>query len=275
MLPKGSAVDTTDKLTSVLNVKEDQGNYKVGDTILKDTPLEEIIRKMLTKTNYPSFTDPTATLTATGSKLMETGSTATIDFTITYNAGKIHPQYGAASEFRAGIATAYALNGNEQATNTFQEIVSETNKDFVGYVKYAEGVQPKDDEGNDYDHPYAAGQVPTNPVNFEFVDALYANTADINVIAKLGLVSKGSGSYIFDFPAQSETAPHEWHVPASWTVARVEFLNTLNNQYEQFSQFDTGTITHKDAAGNDVNYVTYKDNRGVAAGKMKIKITFS
>ena len=277
LLPKGAAVDTVDKLGAVLNVKENQGQYSIGDTIAKDTPLEEIIRKMLSKTNYPNLIPPTATLTAPGTKLLETGATANVTFTITFNAGKIEPQYSAASALRSGPANAYALNGNEKAApdNTFEEVVSATNATFGGYVKYDAGVQPKDDEGGDYDSPLVAGQVTTNTITYEFVDALYANTANINAVSKLALISKGAGSFEFKFPPQTATAPHEWHVPASWNVSKVEFYNTNSGKYETFSNYDTGATTHNDAAGNSVNYVTYRDNRNIAAGAMDVKITFS
>lgn len=216
-----------------LTVKCEQGNYKVGDFIPQGTSLENIIINMLLKTNYPTFTNPSASMTATGAKLLECGSTLSTVFTVSFNQGTITPAYGTNGK-RAGEATGYSLNGSTpQVGNTFNVTVTESNRGpFTAVVNYAQGPQPKDDEGGDYDSPLPAGSVTTNQIKYEFVNALYANTSNITTISKLSLVSKGAGSYTFNFPAQSESNPEVFDVPSDWNVTAVEMLNTLNNQWE-------------------------------------------
>lgn len=260
-----------------LTVKCEQGNYKVGDFIAEGTSLETIIINMLLKTNYPTFTNPSASLSATGAKLLECGSTLNTTFTITFNRGSITPAYGTSGK-RAGAATGYSLNGGAtQSGNTFSQTISESNMGpFTGTVYYAEGEQPLDDNGDAYDQPYPAGSINTGQVKYEFVNALYANTANITTVAKLALVSKGARTNIFKFPAQTIANPECFEVPADWTISAVEMLNTLNNQWESVaSEFTITNTTHQDAAGNTVNYKRYTDNRGYAAADRQVRITFS
>lgn len=252
------------------------GGIEVGDEYAAGTAIEDILSDMLEPTLYPSFTAPSATLSATGTRLLETGATASVTFTVAFNRGTITPAYGT-SGYRSGAAESYALNGGAtQAENTFTETVSSANKNFTATVNYAAGEQPKDSKGNDYSTPLAAGSVNTNALSYEFVDALWANTADITTVAKLALVSKGAKLKEFNFPAQTVANPEVFDVPSSWTVTAVEVLNTLSNQWEDCSsEFTTSSTTHDDAAGTSVSYTRYTDNRGYAAASRKVRVKWS
>ena len=264
-------------LNQDVTVKCEQGMYKVGDEIPEGTPLETIIVNMLLKTNYPKLTDPSATMTATGVKLLECGSELASTFTITFNQGSINPAYGTNGK-RAGEATGYSINGGTtQVGTTFNIIVSESNAGpFTGKVNYAQGPQPLDDEGGNYDQPLPAGSINTNQIKYEFVNALWSNSENINTVARHGLVSKTSGTYEFNFVPQTATKPEIFDVPSDWTVSKVEMYNPLSGKYESVaSEFTITNTTHNNAAGASVNYKRYTDNRGYAASDRKIRITFS
>ena len=263
---------TSDGKTAVaINIQNGIGNYKAGDSIPAQTSFEQILKTMLSKTVVPSFTPPTAVISTTASKLLERGSTVPAVFTVSLNRGTINPANGT-SGFRSGEATGYILNGGaEQAQNTFNETVSETNKEFEATVKYAAGEQPKDSDGNDYDEPLQAGQVVSNKITFEFVDALYSNQAAIGTIAKEPLVSKTVGTKTFNFPAQTEQHPMLFEVPASWTVTAVEALNTLSNQWANcLADFTITDVEH-----NGIAYKRYTDDRGYAEGARQVRIKWS
>ena len=260
-----------------LIVECEQGDYKVNDQINEGTSLLTIIKKMLTKTYYPSFTNPSASISATGAKLLECGSTLNTTFTVTFNQGAINPAYGTNGK-RAGNANGYSLNGGvSQITNTFAETITESGPlTWSATVSYDQGPQPKDSHGENYNSPFPAGSVTTSQIKYEFVNALYANTTNIATVSKLNLISKGSGSYTFNFPAQSATQPEIFEVPSDWNITAVEMLNTLNNQWESVIwEFDTSATTHLDAGGNIVNYTKYTDNRGYDAGDRKVRIKFN
>lgn len=212
-------------------VECEQGDYKVNDVITEGTPILTIIKKMLTKTIYPTFTAPSATMTSTGGQLLECGSTLNTTFTVTFNQGAISPEYGTNGK-RAGAANGYKLNnGTSQVGNTFTRTISESDKGpFTATVSYDEGPQPKDSHGENYSSPLAAGSVNSNQIKYEFVNALYANVEDIATISKLPLISKSSELYIFDFPAQTVENPVVFDIPETWTITAIEVYNEFNQQ---------------------------------------------
>ena len=251
------------------------GGIKVGDAYTIGTNYDDMWQDLLDPIKYPSLTNPSATISASGT-LLETGASVSKTLTVNFSRGTISPAYGT-SGYRSGAATGYSLNnGTSQSGNTFTQTVSESNKTFKAKVTYAAGEQPLDSKGNNYSTPLAAGSVETSTLTFDFADAIWANTSAINTVAKLALVSKSTKVKEFNFPAQTVANPEEFHIPASWSVTAVEVLNTLSNQWESCaSEFTTGTTTHNNAGGTAVNYVTYKDNRGYAAAARKVRVKWS
>ena len=245
-------------------------NYPVG------TNYDNMWKDLLNPVAYPTLTNPSATLSATGAKLLETGSTLATTMTVAFNRGSISPAYGT-SGYRSGTATDYALNGGTaQAGNTFSVTVDAEHLTYQASVSYGAGEQPKDSEGGNYSTPLAAGSVNSNTLTYEFVDALWANTTNIATIAKLALVSKSAKTKTFEFPAQTVANPEVFDVPASWTITAVDVLNTLSNQWEDCSgEFAITNVNHDDAAGTSVAYKRYTCALGYSTGARKIRIKWS
>ena len=245
-------------------------NYPVG------TNYDNMWKDLLNPVAYPTLTNPSATLSATGAKLLEAGSTLATTMTVAFNRGSISPAYGT-SGYRSGVATGYALNGGtEQSENTFSVTVDAEHLTYQATVSYESGEQPKDSEGGNYSTPLAAGSVNSNTLTYEFVDALWANTANIATIAKLALVSKSAKTKTFEFPAQTVANPEVFDVPASWTITAVDVLNTLSNQWEDCSgEFAITNVNHDDAAGTSVAYKRYTCALGYSTGARKIRIKWS
>ena len=270
-------VDAEAKLENAMTATKAVGGVSVGKTWAKDTKLEVILRDVLSPVLYPTLTNPSASLSKSPSTmLLEKGATLAVTFTVSLNRGSINPAYGT-SGYRSGAANGYSLNGGtKQTSNSFSETVSESNKTFYGTAYYDEGEQPLDSAGNPYSTPLGSGSVNSGTTTYEFVDALYSNAANITTIAKEPLVSKSTKVKSWVFPSQTVANPEEFHVPASWNITALEVLNDLSGNYDDVSsEFTTGTTTHNDAAGNSVNYVTYRDNRGYSAGSRTIRIKWS
>lgn len=275
LLPKGGSVDTLDYFENALTIKEAQGKYKVGDVIPKDTPVVEVLKNMLTRVNNPTITEPKATISGTGAKLLETGATQNVTITITLDRGKIDPAYGT-DGYRVGEATAYSLNGGgEQSENTFSQTVSESNNQFVGTVKYSAGQQPKNDEGENYGEAKEAGSLNTSSLVYDFVDPIYSNVSNINTIAKEPLVKKSVGEKVFVFPPATVANPEVFEIPASWNVLSIEVLNDLSGKYEPCHEFVPTDVSHPNAANVEVPYKRYTDSRGYDAGSRTIKVRWS
>ena len=161
------------ELENDLTVNNPIGRYANGDLIPKGTSFETIFRGMLTNVYYPTLTNPSATLTYTFDQYVKVGTTVTAkSATLALNRGSINPQYTAASAYRSGAATNYALalsgadtSWSDSSTSSGSFSVpaftksSTGNVTLTGTINYAAGVQPKDSDGNDYNSPLPAGSV--------------------------------------------------------------------------------------------------------------------
>jgi len=263
-------------LTSDLTVSVTVGGITSGTTLASGTSLEQIFRDMLNPVAYPTLTNPSATLSATSAKLLEKGGTLSTTFTASFNRGSINPAYGT-SGYRSGTATGYSLNGGtSQVGNTWSATVTESQLTYQASVSYAAGEQPKDSVGNDYSTPLPAGSVNSNTITYEFVDAMWANTAAIATIAKLSLVSKSTKQRDMTFPAQTVANPEVFDIPASWTVTAVQVKNDLSGAWEDAaSQFTVTDTTHDNAGGVSTNYKRYTFNMGVDTGSRQIRVKWS
>lgn len=263
-------------LKDELSVSRTVGGCSSGTSYAQGTTLEKILRDMLNPTDYPSLTNPSVSLLYSGTKLLESGSSIQATLNASFNRGSINPAYGT-SGYRSGPATGYSLNGGVQQSQTSWSVtVDSSNKQFTATAYYSEGEQPKDSVGNDYDSPLPAGSVNSSQLTFEFVDAIWASIPSISTVSKQTLISKSTRTKTFVFPAQTVQNPETFDIPASWTVNTIEVLNELSGKYEDCSsEFRVSTTTHPDAAGNEVSYKRYTDNRGYASDTRTIKITWS
>ena len=263
------------ELTSDLTASVTVGGVTAGKKFNKGDSLETVVRNILSPTLYPTFTNPSASMSSTGAKLIEKGGSLATTFTISFNRGSINPAYGT-SGYRSGVATSYTLDGTTQASNTFSITVTEAKTSYQGSVAYAQGEQPKDSNGQDYSTPLPAGSVNTGTINYEFVDALWANTSNIATVAKLSLVSKSTKQRDMVFPAQTVANPEIFDVPASWTVTAVQVKNDLSGQYEDaIDQFSVTDVTHDDASGTSTAYKRYTFNMGMATGSRSVRLKWS
>ena len=269
--PGGGGGSLAEDLTTSITV----GGIPSGSSYEAGTSFETLFRNLLNPTAYPTLTNPSATLSATGAKLLETGATLATTFTISFNRGAINPAYGT-SGYRSGTAQTYTLDGDTQGSNTFSKTITSAKTSYQGSVAYAAGEQPKDSTGANYNSPLPAGSVNTNTITYEFVDALWANTSNIGTIAKQALVSKSAKQKDFAFPAQTVANPEVFDVPASWTVTAVQVKNDLSGAYEDaISQFAMTDVTHNDAAGNSVAYKRYTFNLGYGTGARSVRLKWS
>lgn len=252
------------------------GGISSGTEYEEGTELETILRDMLNPVAYPTLTNPSASLSATGAKLLETGATLGVTFTLTLNRGSINPQYTAESNYRSGAATSYTFDGETKETNAFTRTVTSAKTTYQGTISYAAGCQPKDSIGRDYNSPLPAGTVASNSINYEFVSAMWSNAANINSVTKMALVSKSAKQRDITFPAQTVANPETFDVPATWTVTAVQVKNDLSGAYEDAaSQFSISDVTHDDAAGNPVAYKRYQFSLGYPTGSRNLRLKWS
>ena len=200
------------ELESDLIVSNPIGKYAMDEVIPEGTGFEAIFRGLLSKTYYPTLTDPSATITYSVPTLVKVGANvSSATATINFNRGSINPKYTAESQYRSGEVTGYrvVLSGasieydETKQTNQFSiPSFTKNNKGNVtitATVSYAKGVQPKDSDGNNYDSPLPAGSKSSSK-NIEFILPFYygaSNTADVTSLAGLteDLSKKGNKTY--------------------------------------------------------------------------------
>ena len=173
------------ELGADLVVSNPIGRYAMDDKIDAGTPFESIFRGLLSKTYYPSLTDPSLSVNYGAAALMKVGAMVPAQrATLNFNRGSINPQYTAESQYRAGEATGYsvALSGasieyGDSGTGGQFDIPTFTRNSpgdvtLSGSVNYAAGVQPKDSDGGDYQSPLPAGSKSTSKT-IEFILPFY------------------------------------------------------------------------------------------------------
>lgn len=264
-------------LQAGISVSETVGGLKPGDTFAAGDDIETVLRNMLDPLKYPQLTDPTLVLRSSGSNVLEKGATQNVTLTAAFNPGSISPAYGTSGK-RSGDATGYELVGVENSSNstgTWSDIVvSEANASFTAKATHAAGEQPKNSHGGDYDSPLPASEVTSNAVTFTFVYCMFSNSSDIGVIAKHAPTTTKFTTMLF--PPQTTANPETFSIPASWTLSKLEVLNDMSGKFEDVSsEFTVTDETRQDAAGNDVAYKKYTDNRGYNAGSRTIKVTIA
>ena len=200
-------------LSADLTVSNPIGKYAANDVIDEGTSFETIFRGMLSKTYYPTLTNPSATLTYSANTLMKVGASITARAaTVALNRGSISPAYGT-SGYRSGAATGYKLvstgatanidESNSTGSFNVPALTRNTKGNIVltGTASYGAGEQPKDSDGANYNSPLPAGSVSSSKT-IEFILPFYWGVSNNPTISNLtglteDLTKKGQKQYTF------------------------------------------------------------------------------
>lgn len=246
---------------------------------LEGKSYDAIFDDLLFPTVNPTFTAPTASISLKSyAATQEVGSTAptTANFTTGYNAGAINLN-GVKQDNRGGAhdtASSFIYYGSSADNKTLPTTVEEGSVSYKYRAAYAAGPQPKDNKGNDYSSPLAAGTVDSAAVTVYGVYPYYTNSADNEAFAKLSLTNNTTLSTI-KFVAEGPNK-HAFKLPAKYTLTKTELLNTLSGKYENFATSNwTVTTETISVQGNDVSYKVYTRNDSGFNGESTYNITFS
>lgn len=251
-------------------------------TALKDLEgksYDQLFDDLLFPTVNPTFTAPSASISLKSyAATQEVGSTAptTANFTTGYNAGAINLN-GVKQDNRGGshdTANSFIYYGSSADNKTLPTVVSEGSVAYKYRAAYNAGPQPKDNKGNNYSSPLAAGTVDSSAVTVYGVYPYYTNSANNESFAKLTLTNNTTLSAI-KFVAEGPNK-HAFKLPAKYTLTKTELLNTLSGKYENFATSNwTVTTETISVQGNDVSYKVYTRNDSGFNGESTFNITFS
>lgn len=242
------------------------GGLAENTDITSDMTLASLIEKMTTTVYYPTYVAPSASLSYNAPTLVKVG--ANIDSmvgTVNYNAGAINLR-GTKQANRGGAATLYRFKTTGATTDFDQSnttgaafnvsALTRATKgeiSIVGTVEYAEGAQPKDSNGDDYQTPLAAGSVNTTAKKVEFILPFYHGASPTLTISDFtGLVEdlskKGNKTYSYDTNVE--------HVVIAYDSAYGD-LSTIVDQ----NNFDvTDGFTKSTVIVDGQSYIVYAQN---------------
>lgn len=200
------------ELTKAITAAIDVGGISKGTNYPVGTEIERVLQDLLEPTLYPTYVSPSASITYSANNYYAVGSTIPAKTaTVTFNPGAINLN-GTKQNNRAGAATSYDLEtygadtdytntGATSGTFSIPALTKSTKGtlQIVATVDYAQGPQPKDSKGNDYDSPLPADQITaTKTMNF-ILNFYYGASSNGTISSLSGLTAdttpKGNKTY--------------------------------------------------------------------------------
>lgn len=262
------------------------GGLSKGTTVesLEGKTFSQMFDDILFPTVNPTFTAPTASIqfkNYTSTKEVGSDAPTASNFTTSYNAGAITLN-GVKQNNRGGAIdsdNSFIYVNGDADNKTLPAKVSLGATTYKYRASYSEGPQPKDNKGNDYDAPLAAGYVDSSAVTLNGTYPWFASTASAsaeNPVAKQTLVAwnatAGSMS-TGNFELQpSGTLPQVFKLPRK--ISTLQMLNTVSNKMETIGLGDYNETTETiNIGGVDVTYYVYT-YKGAVRGSVTLSAKF-
>lgn len=263
------------------------GGIPAGTTVaqLKNKTFSQIFDELIFPTVNPTFENPTASLslrsTSTTPTIQEVGTTGAsvpvaASFNTGYNPGAIKIA-GVKKQNRGGDLKSnesFIYINNNPTNKTFPTEIPEGSITYKYRAAYAQGPQPLDSKGNNYQAPLPAGTVNSAAVTITGVYPYFTNKDNNKAFAKLPLTIYNNLSAV-KFKAEGPNK-HAFKIPAKYTLTKVELLNTLSGKYENYGTDKfTKTTENIEIQGKQVSYAVYTRNDARFNGESTFNITFS
>lgn len=263
------------------------GGIPAGTTVaqLKNKTFSQLFDELIFPTVNPTFENPTASLslksTSTTPIIQEVGTTGASvpvaeSFNTIYNPGSIKIA-GVKKQDRGGHLKAdesFIYINNAPASKGFPIEIPEGSIVYKYRAAYAQGPQPLDSKGNNYQTPLPAGTVDSAAVIINGVYPYFSNKNNNKIFSKLTLTIYNTLS-VLKFKPEGPNK-HAFKIPAKYTLTKVELLNTLSGKYEDYGidKF-TKTIQDIEVQGKQVSYAVYTRNDAGFNGESTFNITFT
>lgn len=263
------------------------GGISAGTTVaqLKNKTFSQIFDELIFPTVNPTFEAPSASLslksTATTPTIQEVGTTGAsvpvaASFNTGYNPGAIKIA-GVKKQDRGGnlqSAESFIYINNTPTNKTFPTEITEGSITYKYRAAYAQGPQPLDSKGNNYQTPLPAGTVDSAAVTINGVYPYFTNKDNNKTFAKLALTTSNTLSAV-KFKAEGPNK-HTFKLPARYVLIKVELLNTLSGKYENYDiRKFTKTTENIEVQGKQVEYAVYTRNDAGFNGESTFNIIFN
>lgn len=244
------------------------GGISKGTTVgdLNGKTINQMFDDLLFPTVNPTYVAPSASISFTGySTLQKVGSTGPIEdnFTTGYNAGAINvngvKQADRGGALKEGESFIY-VNG-DAGNKTLPATLALGNTTFKYRASYEAGPQPKDNKGNNYGSPLAAGTVDSSAITVNGTHPYYASTATAGQLTEQPLLSWNAASGQMTTPRfvlQPHSAAAKQMMKFPRKLTQLQMLNTVSNQMEvvSFSDWDESSASESTNSVETI-YYTY------------------
>lgn len=235
------------------------GTYSDGDVITAGTPLETVVRNMLSTVIPPTYAAPSLSISGGGSTSVEAGTSISPTITPTW------------TQRDAGAITGYTLNkgGSPIYTNPTAAartdgaaVLGDTSVSYQATATYSQGPIKNDNQGN----PYATGRIQAGSVTsgtitytgrrnrFHSVNCATLPTTSADIRA-LTATLNSFGTFTLNIPAGSVRVVFAY--PATYgAVSSVKYVELGNGEIKD--TFALQTINVEGAAGfTAISYNVY------------------
>lgn len=262
------------------------GGIPAGTTVaqLKNKTFSQLFDELIFPTVNPTFEAPTAFLSLRSTStpiIQEVGTTGAsvpvaASFNTGYNPGAIKIA-GVKKQNRGGdlkSSESFIYINNSPASKEFPTEIPEGSIIYKYRAAYAQGPQPLDSKGNNYQTPLPAGTVDSAAITINGVYPYFTNKDNNEAFTKLALTTSNTLSAV-KFKAEGPNK-HTFKIYAKYTLTKVELLNTLSGKYENYGidKF-TKTTENIEVQGKQVSYTVYTRNDAGFNGESTFNITFS
>lgn len=274
-----SAIESKD-----LQMPETVGGIKAGTTVktLEAKNYNQMFDELLFPTVNPTYVAPSASIAFKNyAKLQKVGSTGPTEdnFTTGYNPGAINvngvKQADRGGTLKEGESFIY-VNG-DAGNKTLPTTLALGNTTFKYRASYEAGPQPKDNKGNDYGTPLAAGTVDSSAITVNGTHPWFASTATAGTLTEQSLISwnNSAGQMTtprFTLQPHTATAPQTMKFPRKLT--QLQMLNTVSQQMEVVSFSDWAESSASESTNSvETTYYTYTYS-GSDRGSVTLIATF-
>ena len=259
-----SEIEDTD-----LEMPSKVGGIEAGTTVgdLNGKTINQMFDDLLFPTVNPTYVAPSASIAfssyATLQKVGSAGPTED-NFTTGYNPGAINVNEVKQAN-RGGTlkeAESFIYVNNTPSSTELPATLALGNTTFKYRASYEAGPQPKDNKGNNYGTPLAAGTVDSSAITVNGTHPYYASTATAGTLTEQPLLTWNAASGQMTTPRfvlqpHSATAKQMMKFPRKLT--QLQMLNTVSNQMEviSFSDWSESSATES-TNGVETTYYTYE-----------------
>lgn len=267
------------ELSADLTVSNPIGRFMMDEVLVAGTSFETLFRGLLSKTYYPTLTDPSVSMSYSVASLVKVGATISgANATLTFNRGQINPQYTSESQYRSGEATGYSasLSGasiewsKSQDSNVFNVPSftrnSKGNVVLNASVSYGAGVQPKDSDGNNYQSPLPAGSKNTSKT-IEFILPFYYGKNENATISTLDGMTEDltkKSQKVYTYNVNNE------YMYIAYDSSYGNLTSILDeNNFENIDSWVKSSVTYQGQ-----NYSVYRSGFAITGSNVKFTFKF-